>query len=221
MPLLLELWLFHNLNVSFNAVTLFAFVLKQFSWTNQLQRLFWKLPVPDIWRPSQRWTAKSSDRTSSWTSSFASRPTRRCRRRRRQWRKNRSKASTKRSRPRTWRSWTPVSCSLGGRRSAGCREDLESRSRSRSSVETKMEVKESSEWKFSSILNIKFADFFPHSSHLTLRSPDGAARIFSSSIFPPPSIAVPGFEPTTVELHQTGTFEGGSSDWATVLRQCC
>ena len=141
---------------------LFAF-LKQFSWINHQQRLFWKLPEPDIWRPSQRWTSTSSDQTSSWTSSSASRPTRRCRRRRRQWRKNRSKASTKRSRPRTWRSWPPACCSLGGRRSAGCREDLESRSRSRSSVEAKMEFLESSEWKLSSILTVKFADFFPHS----------------------------------------------------------
>ena len=42
---------------------------------------------------------------------------------------------------------------------------------------------------------------------------DGAARIFL------PPYATAWFEPTSVELHQTETYEGHSIDWATALRQ--
>ena len=56
---------------------------------------------------------------------------------------------------------------------------------------------------------------------LTLRSLGGAARIiiFLLQFFQPPYTTAPGFEPMSVELHQTGTVKGCSSDRATALRE--
>ena len=51
---------------------------------------------------------------------------------------------------------------------------------------------------------------FPLSLHLSLCSPDGTAMIFFLQCFLPPYTAALGFKPTSVELLQTGTFEGCS-----------
>ena len=40
-----------------------------------------------------------------------------------------------------------------------------------------------------------------------------------ATIFLPPYTAAPRFEPTSVELHQTGPFEVSSTDWATAPRR--
>ena len=53
---------------------------------------------------------------------------------------------------------------------------------------------------------------------LFLRLPDGAARIIDYNFFLPPYTAPPGFEPTSVELHETGTFERCSADWTIAPR---
>ena len=42
--------------------------------------------------------------------------------------------------------------------------------------------------------------------------------IFSQQLFLTPYIAAPGFEPMSVELHQTGTIEERSTYWATAPR---
>ena len=41
---------------------------------------------------------------------------------------------------------------------------------------------------------------------------------FFATIVLPPYTVEPGFEPSSVELHQAGTFEGRSTDWAIALR---
>ena len=48
----------------------------------------------------------------------------------------------------------------------------------------------------------------------------GLGLFFQYNFFLWPYTAVPGFEPMSTKLHQTGTFEGCSTDWATAPRQC-
>ena len=65
--------------------------------------------------------------------------------------------------------------------------------------------------------SLKFELFSPHASRLLLRSPThGAAWIFFTTNFSYHLRPTVWFEPTlVVELHQTGAFEGPSTDWAT------
>ena len=61
------------------------------------------------------------------------------------------------------------------------------------------------------ILSEKFT-FIPHTSHSSLRLPtDGMAKIFHYNFFTTYPYATVLFE-SWVELHQTGTFEGRSTD---------
>ena len=67
----------------------------------------------------------------------------------------------------------------------------------------------SSTW-YIQLFKVFYTTYFPNSALIS--ATDCAARIFL------PPYAVVGFEPT-IELDQTGTFEGRSSDWAIALRQ--
>ena len=49
---------------------------------------------------------------------------------------------------------------------------------------------------------------YSQAAALFFSTKDGSARIFI------PSYAAAWFKPMSVELHQTGTFEGLSTDWA-------
>ena len=79
-------------------------------------------------------------------------------------------------------------------------------------------------YSFSTKKTIFLFSIFFQSLHLTLCSAVGPARIiiFLLQLFQQPFTATLGFEPMSVELHQTETFEGQSTNWSTapLVKNC-